>query len=163
MHQDEQGNELSAEALNSRDIFRVRNYFSWKSLFAELCRELKLARVWHRNGGARKTRWSMGSGFAAKSAASYCVRWLHDTVARLCAKFGAQRCTWNEIRSWSSMNPSMVDHVSEKSCYIFRMIKFRSRWVKRTVNLDNLRISMCQSETTIEFRACKIKGHITTF
>ena len=54
-----------------------------------------------RNGWARKSRRSLGSAFGAWSAATYSVRWLQDTVPRLCAKFGAQRCTIKEISSWT--------------------------------------------------------------
>lgn len=116
-----------------------------------------------RNGWARKPRRSLGSGFGAWSAATYCVRWLQDTVPRLCAKFGALRRTFNEVSSRSSMNWRMGNHVSEKRFCIFKMIKLRLRGVSRTVNWDDPIISMCQCDATIEFTACKTKGHIKTF
>ena len=43
------------------------------------------------------------------------------------------------------------------------MIKLRLRGVSRTVNWDDPLISMCQCDSTIEFTACKTKGHIKTF
>ncbi len=95
-----------------------------------------------RNGWARKPRRSLGSGFGAWSAATYCVRWLEDTVPRLCAKFGALRRTFNEVSSRSSMNWRMGNHVSEKRFCIFKSIKRRLRGVSRTVNWDDPIISM---------------------
>ena len=115
------------------------------------------------NGWARKSRWSLGSVFWAWSAATHCVCWLQDTVPCLCAKFGEQRCMFNEISSWSSMNLKMVNHVSEKWLYIFKVIKQRLGCVNRTVNWDDSMILMRQSDTTIKFRACKTKGHIRAF
>ena len=69
----------------------------------------------------------------------------------------------NEVSSRSSMNWRMGIHVSEKRFYIFKMIKLRLRGVSRTVNWDDPIISMCQCDATIEFTACKTKGHIKTF
>ena len=115
-----------------------------------------------RNGWARKPRWSLGSGFGAWSAATYCVRWLQDTVP-FSAKFGALRCTFNEVSSRSSMNWRMGNHVSEKRFCIFKMIKLWLRWVSRTVNWDDPIISMCQCDPPIKFTACKTKGHIKAF
>jgi hypothetical protein len=36
-------------------------------------------------------------------------RWLQDPVPRLCAKFGEQRPTFNDISSRSSITPTQVD------------------------------------------------------
>ena len=116
-----------------------------------------------RNGWARKPRRTLGTGFGAWSAATYCVRWLQHTVPRLCAKFGALKRTFNEVSSRSSMNWRKGNHVSEKRFCIFKMIKQRLRWVSRTVNWDDPIVSMCQCDATIEFTACKTKGHIKTF
>ena len=116
-----------------------------------------------RNGWARKPRQTLGSGFRAWSAATYCVRWFQDTVPRLCAKFGALNRTFNEVSSRSSMSWRKGDHVSEKRFCIFKMIKLRLRGVSRTVNWDDPIISMCQCDATIEFTARKTKGHIKTF
>ena len=116
-----------------------------------------------RNGWARKPRQTLGSGFGAWSAATYCVRWLHDTVPRLCANFGALRCMSNEVSSRSSMNWRMGNHVSEKRFCIFKLIKLRLRGVSRTINWDDPIISMRQCDTTIKFTACKTKGHIKRY
>ncbi len=116
-----------------------------------------------RNGWARKPRQSLGSGLGAWSAASYCVRWLQDTVPHLCTKFGALKRTFNEVSSRSSMNWRMGNHVSEKRFCMFKLIKLRLRGLSRTANWDNSIISMCQCDATIEFTACKAKGHIKTF
>ena len=116
-----------------------------------------------RNGWARKPRRSLGCGFGAWSAATYCLRWLQDTVPRLCAKFGALRRTFNEVSSRSSMNWRMGNHVSEKRFCIFNLIKLRLRGVGRTVQWVDPIISMCQCDAIIEFTACKTKGHIKTF
>ncbi len=116
-----------------------------------------------RNGWARKPRLSLGSDFGAWSAPTYCVRWLHGTVPRLCAKFGELKRTFNEVSSRSSMHWRVGNHVSEKRFCIFKMIKQRLRGVSRTVNWDDPIISMCQCDATIESTACKTKGHIKTF
>ncbi len=50
-----------------------------------------------RNGWARKPRLSLGSGFGAWSAATYCVRLLQNTVPHLCEKFGALRRKFNGL------------------------------------------------------------------
>ncbi len=115
----------------------------------------------------RYRRWPTISYVAriqmAWSAATYCVCWLQDTAPRLCAKCGALRRMFNEVSSRSSMNWRMGNHVSEKRFCIFKLIKLRLRGVSRTVNWDDPIISMCQCEATIEFTACKTKGHIKTF
>ena len=71
-------------------------------------------------------------GSTCSIADIHSVRWLQDTVSHLCAKFGQQRRTFNEISSWLSMNQKMVNHVSEKWLYILKMIKQRLGWVNRT-------------------------------
>ncbi len=70
----------------------------------------------------------------AWSAATYCVCWLQDTISRLCANFEEQGRAFSEVSSRSSMNPCIVNHVSEKRYYIFKMMKLRLRSVKRTIN-----------------------------
>ncbi len=116
-----------------------------------------------RNGWARKPRRSLGCDFGAWSAATYCVRWLEDTVPRLCAKFGALRRMFNEVSSRSNMNWRMGNHVPEKRFCISKLIKQRLRGVSRTVNWDDSIIYMCQSDTATKLRACKRIGHIWTF
>ncbi len=112
---------------------------------------------------ARKPRQSLESGFGAWFAATYWVRWLQDTVPRTCAKSEALNRTFNEVSSRSSMNWRMGNHVSEKRFCIFKSIKQRLRGASGTVNWDDPIISMCQCVATIEFTACKTKGHIKTF
>ena len=116
-----------------------------------------------RNGWARKPRRSLGTDFGAWSAATYCVRWLQDTVPRLCAKLEVLKCKFNEVSSRLSMTRQMGNHVSEKRFCIFKLIKLRMRGDSITVNWDDPIISMCQCDSTIEFTACKTKGHIKTF
>ncbi len=117
-----------------------------------------------RNGWARKPRRSLGFGFGAWSAATYCVRWLQDSVPCLCSIFGALKRTFNEVSSRWSMNCwRMENHDSEKRFCIFKLIKQRLRVVSRTINWDDPIISMCQCDATIEFTACETKGHIKTF
>ena len=67
-----------------------------------------------RNGWARNRGRSLGSVFGAWSATTYRVRWLQDPVPRLCAKFGEQRPTFNEISSRSSITPTQVDPCIKK-------------------------------------------------
>ena len=45
---------------------------------------------------------------------TYRVRWLQDPVPRLCAKFGEQRPTFNEISSRSRITPTHVDTCIKK-------------------------------------------------
>ena len=67
-----------------------------------------------RNGWARNQGRSLGSVFGAWSATTYRVRWLQDPVPRLCAKFGEQRPTFNEISSRSSIALMQVDPCIKK-------------------------------------------------
>ncbi len=48
------------------------------------------------------------------SATTYRVRWSQDPVPRLCAKFGEQRPTFNEISSRSSIALMQVDPCIKK-------------------------------------------------
>ncbi len=70
-----------------------------------------------RNGWARNRGRALGSVFAACSATNYRVRWVQDPVPRLCAKFGEQRPTFNEISPQSSITPTQVDPCIKKGCF----------------------------------------------
>ena len=119
------------------------------------------------NGWARKPRWSLGSDFGSWSAATYCVRWLQDTVPRLCAKFGELRLMFSEVSSRSSMKWIIGNH---HSTICLKRGSASSKWLNWDwyglveLSTETIQRFACVNVTPpIEFTASKTKGHNKTF
>ncbi len=118
---------------------------------------MTLRRCW--NGETRKSGWFLGSAFGARSAATNRVCWLQSLAS---------------VQNLGSSDPYLtklaLDLVCTQTLWTMSLKRgsTASKWVNRNwvIGPSDKTIQwffLCQSHSTIEFRACKTKGHIRIF